>query len=630
MSEIRRGVGRTSVDDWTIVALAIAEASGAWWAAGIPLVVALVAVGIACIVRHPVVLVIAALVLTSSLAARSWSGLESSPERPIDAEVTLVSDPVRTMGAVRVDVRFDGRRYDAWARGRPAAALEARAAGQRVVITGRTARVEMNTWRASRHLSGRIVVDEVVSWSAGNALTRAANGLRGVLVRGAESLPNDLRPLFGGFVLGDTRGQSALTVEDFRRAGLTHLLVVSGSNVAFLLVVASPLLARLRLRPRLVVTLTLLTFFAVLTRMEPSVLRATAMAALAATGSMLGRPQSSVRLLAVAVVVLLVVDPLLIHSFGFTLSVAACAGIIFLSGPIAEVIPGPRRLAQALGITIAAQLGVSPVLLQLTRGIPVVTLAANLLAEPVAGFVMGWGMTAGVLAGAGPRWLASLLHQPTRLGLWWIDSVARWSAGAPFGSLGISGLAIVALGILGVVALHRRGRSAAALVVAATAIVAAVMFPGGGVGGVRGSTDVGVGAVLWSAPDPDGAWARVLVVDGRAEVGRVLAALQEVDVGRLDVVIVASASRSAVATVSTLSRRVEIGEVWVADDAQVVALGAGPPVVKVNVGDSVVVGGVVVEVSTVTPKLGVDVSIPGVGSPDAVGPDDPGAGIEDL
>src|SRR5206468_3695597 len=102
--------------------------------------------------------------------------------------------------------------------------------------------------------------------------------------------------------------------------------------------------------------------FGVLTRWEPSVLRAEAMAALALVGTTLGRPVSGLRLLALAVTAVLLVDPLLVRSVGFLLSVAACTGIALLARPIARVVPGPRRLAAAVGVTVAAQLGVAPVL----------------------------------------------------------------------------------------------------------------------------------------------------------------------------------------------------------------------------------------------------------------------------
>ena len=98
------------------------------------------------------------------------------------------------------------------------------------------------------------------------------------------------RALYAGFVLGDDRGQPVEITDDFRASGLSHLLVVSGQNVAFVLALVSPLLRRLRLGWRLVAGLALLLLFGVLTRWEPSVLRAEAMAAHRPGGGHAGSP----------------------------------------------------------------------------------------------------------------------------------------------------------------------------------------------------------------------------------------------------------------------------------------------------------------------------------------------------
>ena len=63
------------------------------------------------------------------------------------------------------------------------------------------------------------------------------------------------RALVAGFLLGDTRGIPDDVVADYRDSGLSHLLAVSGENVAFTLALAGPLLRRLRVGPRTLVAL---------------------------------------------------------------------------------------------------------------------------------------------------------------------------------------------------------------------------------------------------------------------------------------------------------------------------------------------------------------------------------------
>jgi competence protein ComEC len=200
--------------------------------------------------------------------------------------------------------------------------------------------------------------------------------------------------------------------------------------------VAGPLLRLLGMRGRLLAGFAVLFLFGVLTRWEPSVLRAEAMAALAMTAVTLGRRAPPLRLLALAVSGLVLIDPQLVHSVGFLLSVGACAGIALLAKPLTARLPGPRPLAEALAITTAAQVGVAPILMNVFGGVPVASLPANLLAIPAAGPIMVWGMTAGLVAGLVPAPIAAVLHLPTRALLWWVAAVAHRCASLPLGHVG--------------------------------------------------------------------------------------------------------------------------------------------------------------------------------------------------
>ncbi len=185
----------------------------------------------------------------------------------------------------------------------------------------------------SRHVVGRIAVAEV-----GDVLEAARSrdlptpfGARSI--GGAESLDRTDRPLFLGMVIGDDRDQSATTADDFRAAGLGHLLVVSGQNVAFVLAVAMPVVGRFRPAGRAVTLFAILGLFAVTTRFEPSVLRATAMAGFGIGSAALGRPVDGRVGLSWACAGLLVVDPFLVRVVAFQLSAAGHRWHRLVRGP---------------------------------------------------------------------------------------------------------------------------------------------------------------------------------------------------------------------------------------------------------------------------------------------------------
>jgi competence protein ComEC len=575
------------VTDRATVLLVVAAAGGALVAHPFPVVVAAVVILTALAVRHPLLLAAGVAVAASGLAARSWAGLAPPEPRSVSQTVTLAGDPTDVAGALRVDVLLDGKRVEAWARGRSAGRLRSALAGERVHITGRLAPlpVDQRVGAAPRHVGARLTVEHADRRSAGGWASALANRIRRALLRGAERLPDDRRSLFAGFVLGDDRGQPPEVAFDFRASGLSHLLVVSGQNVAFVLAVAGPLLRRLGLRWRLVAGAGVLVLFGVLTRWEPSVLRAVAMAGLTLLAGTLGRPASTIRVLALAVTGLLLIDPLLVHSIGFRLSAGACAGIALFSKALTRALPGPRPLAEALGVTLAAQVGVAPVLIPVFGGLPVVSLLANVLALPAAGPLMVWGLAAGLPAGLLGGVVAALVHAPTRVLLTWVAGVARVTGTLPLGQLGLVHLALLVVGGAAAVWALRRDRLVAAGWVA-VACVAVLLTPAVGVlrPGPLTARSVGRGAALWRAGE-----ATVVVLDGaRGGADRLLSGLQNAGVRGLDVLVVSGPGVTDARAAEVVQRRFPARLVLAPARSQLQGRQVPPPGSELRVGDLVV------------------------------------------
>lgn len=412
-------------------------------------------------------------VLGGAVTQRALHGLDDSPlqaavERRASVEVqgTLVEDPSGPRFIVQVLARLsrlDGA--DAGNRtvllvggGEMTTRLRVLESGDQVTVTGTLEPLSgFDTRYRWRHAVARVQVSELIAFAAPTSpLARFANQARGAVLRGAEGLPATERALLAGFLLGDTRAIPDDLVDDFRDAGLSHLLAVSGANVAFVLAIAMPLLSRLRLGSRFLGGLAILVVFGTMTRWEPSVLRASAMAGTAMAATFLGRPVPAHRILTLAAIGLLVADPFLVHSVGFLLSCGAAAGILWLGPALSARIPGPKLVGDALGVTAAAQIGVLPVLLPVFGTVPLVALPANLLAAPIVGPLTVWGLVSGVIGGfAGPG-VARTLQLPTLVLLQWVEAVAHTAASTPFavdgrGLLGLVAIACGAAAILRIV-----------------------------------------------------------------------------------------------------------------------------------------------------------------------------------
>ncbi len=365
-------------------------------------------------------------ILAAVLTARSWHAFTPAAARPVAGWVTVITDPRRVGPMVTLVVEVGSIREQVRAFGSVGRHLEGHHAGELVWMSGRQRSLSPSQLDrlAYQHVRATLQIDVVADWVVGTPMSVAANRVRGLLDSGSSMMSPSEQALFLGLIIGDDHAEPVTMVKDFRSAGLSHLTAVSGQNVGFLLIAFSPLLRRLRPMIRWTATIGLVTWFAVLTRFEPSVLRAAAMALLAATAFWRGWSATPRRLVCLTVTGLLLVDPLLAWSVGWWLSVGATMGLALLAQPLADRIPGPRWIVLPIAVTLAAQTGIAPISVFVFGRAPLVSVATNLLGVPVAGFVMVWGIPAGLLAGIVAP-IATLVQLPSRIGTRWVLLVAR-------------------------------------------------------------------------------------------------------------------------------------------------------------------------------------------------------------
>jgi competence protein ComEC len=324
----------TTVTDAGVVAMAVVTSLAARTGSPTLAFVLALAVGIAVAwsARSPLVvaLVIAVAVGAAVRSQHEWAGLTPDRLGPYEGWARLIDDPQPYPSSTRVIVEVVGERFEVWSRGRAQQQrIGSWRGGEWVMLSGE--RRALDAERAQRVAWQHVVGEFDLAWAsdvdAGGPVARASNRVRASIERAAEALPEPDGALYRGLVIGDDRDQPRDMIDRFRASGLSHLTAVSGQNVAFVLAACGPLLVRMRPLPRWVLTVAVIAWFVVLTRVEPSILRAGVMAGLSATAYATGRERSPVRLLALAVIFLVMVDPLLAWSIGFWLSVGATAGV---------------------------------------------------------------------------------------------------------------------------------------------------------------------------------------------------------------------------------------------------------------------------------------------------------------
>jgi ComEC/Rec2-related protein len=261
-----------------------------------------------------------------------------------------------------------------------------------------------------------------------------AAAVRRGLDRATESIEARRAGLVRGLTTGDVSGLDPGTIERFQRAGLSHLLAVSGSNVAIVLGAVGVLVSRLGPRWKLGLGAAALGIFVLVVGPEPSVLRAAAMGAIGLAALASGRRSEPLHALGVALVIVLAARPAMVYLVGLHLSVAATGGIVLWSHAVARHLSWlPRWAALGGGATIAAQIAVAPVLVVAFGRLSLAGPAANLLALPAVPPATVLGVTAGVVGAVWPDAgaVAARLAEPLAAWVLWVGDAfgeSSWAA----------------------------------------------------------------------------------------------------------------------------------------------------------------------------------------------------------
>lgn len=262
--------------------------------------------------------------------------------------------------------------------------------------------------------------------------------------------PEPENALLGGLLLGGKQSLGDEWQDIFRRAGIVHIVVLSGYNMTIVSEWLVAIFRFLGFYGSLSVGGLGIVFFALMTGAGATVLRAAIMALIALLARATGRTYTMGRALLIAGVFMVIHNPsILAHDPSFQLSFLASLGLIFVS----PVIESRTKLFLRFPIwrevfvsTLATQIIVLPLLLYQTGMLSLVSLPVNMLVLPIIPFTMLFGFIAGVVAVAIPM-LGTIAAIPAHVSLWWILFAAKSSVQIPYASVvfPISALAVIVL-----------------------------------------------------------------------------------------------------------------------------------------------------------------------------------------
>ena len=315
---------------------------------------------------------------------------------------------------------------------------------------------------------------------------RALEGLRrsaGAAL--AAILPEPEAGLAAGILIGLRDLVDRDLAAAFTTAGVSHVVAISGWNIAIVAAAVGAFAGRLGRRRRSVVTIVAIVAYIVFAGASASVVRAGLMAGVVLLARESGRAGQAATALGWAVTLLLLADPGLVLDAGLQLSALATAGLIVWATAFGEALDRigrghlPAWLTESLGVSLAAQAATLPLILASFGRLSIVAPAVNLVVVPLVAPAMAAGllaMGAGAVVMAGAPWaLGAVLAAPAWVLFRIIVAIVQAAAGLPFASIALAppmdGLAAVLAGLL-IVGLHYRLRGRGPTVAADVAAAA--------------------------------------------------------------------------------------------------------------------------------------------------------------
>jgi competence protein ComEC len=197
-----------------------------------------------------------------------------------------------------------------------------------------------------------------------------------------KTLESPYAELYIGLIFGDSGINLPRELKKlFKATGLTHLIVVSGSQVALLVGILLRILTAVKASPKL--TMMTISFFNLvfffITGGEASIFRAILMAEIALTIQLLNRKTPIAYVISLTISLMIIINPVSLFDIGAYLSFAATMSLIWIAPKIEAIIPGPKWIKPYLSITLAPFICTLPIVWHLSNSISFTSIVTNLM-----------------------------------------------------------------------------------------------------------------------------------------------------------------------------------------------------------------------------------------------------------
>lgn len=277
---------------------------------------------------------------------------------------------------------------------------------------------------------------EVLESHFGNPFLSFAYMLKHRFERSLSYLPDEQAVLIRGIFFGDTSGMDLFANDVLNKSGLRDSFAVSGLHVGYVILFLNVLgdLFRFGRIRRLCLIIPGLFLYAAMTGFSPSVMRASLMCLMVLGAGFFGREKNGFNGLGATAILLLLWDPLLLQQASFQLSFIAMFSILFFMPWLERCVPWDFPCKGAILVTVAAQIGLIPVLAYMFHVVSFITFFISTFCCLLVGAMVLLCFTALFFSLLSPL-LGAVLLIPCGLLGEWILKGAAWCVDLPFAYL---------------------------------------------------------------------------------------------------------------------------------------------------------------------------------------------------
>lgn len=249
------------------------------------------------------------------------------------------------------------------------------------------------------------IVETAIRLEAASSLSQIRHSIR---EHSAEAMiryvPGSAGSLTLGLLTGDDSGLSSRERQHLRASGLSHITAVSGWNVSIIVVTMGAFFRAVGARAWywLVVQLAMVGVYVWIVGLEPPIVRAAIMGAVALTALQFGRPSHVYTHLVLAAGIMAALNPTILASLSFQLSFLSMVGLAVASSLCANLEGWPAVAVLPVAAATAATVATAPLLAATFGSLPLLSVPANLLAGQLVSLAAFAGMAVVATTWLGP------------------------------------------------------------------------------------------------------------------------------------------------------------------------------------------------------------------------------------